>query len=324
MERLSLALIVIIGVPAATVLYAYLIEMLLRVFPDTVSRRLRPWFWIAPALALLIFYLFLPAIQTIIIAFQNATTTAFVGLDNFRFAFTDRLMLVAFRNNLIWLFLYTSITLGLALLIAVLADRVRYENAVKAIVFIPMAISYVAAGVIWKLMYEYAPAGRPQIGTVNAIFNSIIPDFEPVAWLINAPINNIALIAIGIWMYTGFATVILSAGLKSIPDELMEASRIDGANEFQIFRHITLPLLSSTIAVVATTMIISVLKIFDVIYVMTNGNFNTEVIAVQMYKQMFVFRHLGRASAIATILLLATIPVMLYNVNRFRSQEELR
>lgn len=324
MDRLLLALVVIIGVPAATVLYAYLIEMLLRVLPNNASRRLRPWLWIAPALALLIFYLVYPTIQTINLSLQNANSTQYVGFDNYRFAFTDPVMLSAFRNNMIWLFLYTSVTLSLALAIAVLADRVWYEGLVKAVVFIPMAISFVAAGVIWKLMYDYQPVGRPQTGTLNAFLDFLNPNFTPTAWLINFPINNIALIAIGVWMYTGFATIILSAGLKSIPEELMEAARIDGAGEWHIFRHITLPLLSSTIAVVATTMIISVLKIFDIIYVMTNGNFNTEVIANRMYKELFTFHHLGRASAIATVLLLLTIPIMLYNVRRFRAQEELR
>ena len=324
MDRLLLALVVIVGVPAATVLYAWLVEQLLLRMPANTQRRLRPWFWLAPALFLLIFYLVYPAINTIILSLRNANGTGFVGLQNYVYTFTNQGMLSAMRNNLIWLLIYPLITLSIALMIAVLSDRVRYESLVKAVVFIPMAISYVAAGVIWKLMYEYAPPSRPQIGTINALLTNLIPSFEPKAWLIDFPINDIALIGIGIWMYTGFATVILSAGLKSIPVELLEAARIDGAGEFDIFRHITMPLLASTIAVVATTMIISVLKIFDVIYVMTNGNFNTEVIALRMYKELFTFHHLGRASAIATILLLFTIPVMLYNIRRFRAQEELR
>lgn len=324
MDRLFLALVVIVGVPAATVLYAWLAEQVLARMPINLQRRLRPWFWLAPALFLLIFYLVYPAINTIILSLQNANGTAFVGLQNYIYTFTNQGMISAMRNNLIWLLIYPTVTLAIALLIAVLSDRVRYESLVKAVVFIPMAISYVAAGVIWKLMYEYAPAGRAQVGTVNALLTGLIPGFEPKAWLINFPMNDVALIVIGIWMYTGFATVILSAGLKSIPVELLEAARIDGAGEFDIFQHITIPLLASTIAVVATTMIISVLKIFDVIYVMTNGNFNTEVIALRMYKELFTFHHIGRASAIATVLLMFTIPVMLYNIRRFRAQEELR
>jgi alpha-glucoside transport system permease protein len=324
MDRLLLGLIVVFGVPAATVLYAFLIEQLLRVMPNNASRRLRPWLWLLPALSLLTFFLVYPTINTVILSFQNARGTAFVGLENYIYSFTNPVMLSAFRNNLTWLIVFPAITLSIALAIAILADRVWYENLVKAVVFIPMAISFVAAGVIWKLMYDYQPPVRPQTGTVNAFLMAVFPNFDPIAWLINFPLNNFALIFIGIWMYAGFATVILSAGLKSIPEELLEAARIDGANEFSIFRHITLPLLSSTIAVVATTMVISVLKIFDIIYIMTNGNFDTEVIANRMYKELFTFHHVGRASAIATILLLLTIPIMLANIRRFRSQEELR
>lgn len=324
MDRLLLAIVVIIGVPAATVLYAWLVEQLLARLPGGVAKGLRPWLWIAPAMVLLLSFLVYPVVRTVVLSFMNANSTTFVGLENFRYTFTDPLMLSAFRNNLVWLLIFPPVVVTIALLIAVLADRVKYEGLVKAVVFIPMAISFVAAGVIWKLMYDYQPAGRAQTGTLNAFLMGIFPDFEPVAWLINYPINNAALIVIGLWMWTGFSTVILSAGLKGIPDELLEASRIDGANEFQIFRHITFPLLSSTIAVVLTTQVISVLKIFDIIYVMTNGNFNTDVIANIMYKQLFTFHHLGRASAIATVLLLLTIPVMIFNVRRFNVQEELR
>jgi len=324
MDRLILALIVVIGVPAATVLYAWLIEKLLGALPDRISRGLRPWLWLLPALLLLTFFLVYPTINTIILSFQNARGTAFVGLENYEFAVTNNQMLNAFRNNLVWLIFYPAIVLIFALIIAVLADRVKYEGLIKSVVFIPMAISFVAAGVIWKLMYSYNPPSRPQTGVLNAVLTNVIPGFDPVPWLNAQPINNFALIFIGIWMYTGFATVILSAGLKSIPDELLEAARIDGAGEFNIFRHITLPLLASTIAVLATTMVISVLKIFDIIYVMTSGNFDTEVIAVRMFKELFTFRHLGRASMISTLLLLLTIPIMLFNIRRFRAQEELR
>jgi alpha-glucoside transport system permease protein len=323
MNRLLLGLIVVFGVPAATVLYAYLIEKLLSILPGGVSRRLRPWLWIGPALVLLIVYLVYPTISTVIMSFRDANGVGFVGLSNFTFYFTDPTMQKMLLNNIIWVLIMPPLTLLIALIIAVLADRVWYENAVKAIVFIPMAISYVASSIIWKLMYDYQPPGAPQTGLLNGILNKI-SGAQPVAWLIKYPINDIALIAIGIWMNVGFATVILSAGLKSIPVELLEAARIDGASEWQIFRGITFPLLGSTLAVVATTMVIGVLKIFDVVYVMTNGNYNTEVIADRMYKELFTFFNSGHASAVATILLIFTIPVMLFNIRRFNEQEELR
>jgi alpha-glucoside transport system permease protein len=323
MDRLLMGIIVVVGVPLATVLYVALIEWFLERLPYGYRTKLRPWFWFGPAAALLIFYLIYPTLNTIYLSFLDADSTTFVGLDNYVFAFTDSNMLTAFKNNLLWLVFFTGFTLVFGLIIALLVDRVSYESAVKSLIFLPMAISSVAAGVIWKLMYEFDPAGRTQTGTVNAVLTAVLPNFEPQAWLFNPTTNNPALIVIGIWMWTGFAMVILSAGLKSIPDHLIEAAKVDGASEWQILRYVTLPMLSSTIAVVATTLIINVLKIFDIVYVMTNGNFGTEVMANRMYKEMFNFRHFGRASAIAVVLLLAIIPVMIYNIGRFQEEEPL-
>jgi alpha-glucoside transport system permease protein len=324
MDRFVLGLVVVIGVPAATVLYVAAVEWVLGKVDHSVRVRFRPWLWILPALVLLLFYLVYPVVMTFYNSFRNANLTETVGFTNYVFAFTNSAMLQAFRNNLLWLVIFTAGTVLLGLLIAVLVDRVRYEPYIKSIIFLPMAISYVAAGVIWRLMYEYRPPPRPQTGTVNAVLNAVIPGFEPTPWLFNTDWNNIALIVIGIWMWTGFAMVILSSGLKSIPDEIMEAGRVDGGNEFQLFFYIMLPILQSTIAVVVTTMVINVLKIFDIVYVLTNGNLGTEVIANRMYKEMFNFRHFGRASAIAVVLFLAVIPVMIYNIRRFREQEATR
>ncbi len=324
MNRLLIAGIVIVGVPLATVLYVAVIEWILARLGDRLRARLRPWLWLAPALGLLLVYLVYPTVNTIYLSFLDARSTSPVGLDNYVFAFTNPDMLLAFRNNFLWLVFFTLCTVSFGLIIAVLTDRVRYETAVKSLIFLPMAISAVAAGVIWKLMYEFEPAARAQTGTVNAFLTTILPNFEPQAWLVNTTTNNAALIIIGVWMWTGFCMVILSAGLKSIPDQLIEAARVDGANEWQIFRRITIPLLRPTIAVVTTTMVITVLKVFDIVYVMTNGNLGTEVVANRMYKEMFNFRHFGRASAIAVILLAAVIPVMVMNINRFREQEAQR
>jgi alpha-glucoside transport system permease protein len=324
MDRSVLALIVVVGVPAATVLYVAAVEWILGRADSAIRTRFRPWLWILPALILLIFYMVYPVIITIYNSFRNSNLTESVGFANYEFAFTSSAMLQAFQNNLLWLVVFTAGTVLLGLLIAVLVDRVKYEPYVKSIIFLPMAISYVAAGVIWRLMYEYRPPNRVQTGTVNAILDAVFPGFEPLPWLVNTDWNNIALIAIGIWMWTGFAMVILSSGLKSIPDDIMEAGRVDGGNEFQLFFYIMLPMLQSTIAVVITTMVINVLKIFDIVYVLTNGNLGTDVIANRMYKEMFNFRNFGRASAIAVVLFLAVIPVMIYNIRRFREQEATR
>lgn len=232
--------------------------------------------------------------------------------------FTSPDNLSALFNNLLWLVFFTLGTLLFGLLIAVLSDRVRYERVVKALVFIPMAISFVAAGIIWKFMFEFRPAGEVQVGTVNAILTALVPGFKPIAWLVNTSTNNAALIAVGVWMWTGFAMVILSAAIKAIPVDVIEAAKIDGASEFQIFRKVTFPLVGPTLGFVATTLMINVLKVFDIVYVMTNGNLGTDVIANRMYKEMFNFHNTGVASAIATFLLICIVPVMIVNIRRYR------
>jgi alpha-glucoside transport system permease protein len=282
----------------------------------------RPWLWVGPALFLLTVYLIYPTLNTMYLSLFDADSSQFVGLENYKYVFTNQNMLSSLKNNLLWLVLLTALTVGFGLAFAVLFDRVKYEAVAKALIFLPMAISFVAAGVIWKLMYDYQPPGHAQTGTLNAVVAGL--GGQPIAWLVNPKTNNPALIWVGVWVWTGFALVILSAGLKGIPQEIIEAARVDGANEWQILTRITIPMMSSTIAVVATTMVIYALKAFDIVYVMTNGNFDTDVIANRMYKEMFNYQQFGRASAIAVVLLVAIVPVMLININRFRRQEEIR
>jgi alpha-glucoside transport system permease protein len=321
---LVLALAALVGVPAAQVGYLYLIEALVRPLPEQRQRRYRPWLWLAPALGFIGLFLVYPALHTIWLSFKDAGSVHFVGLQNYVFVFTNRTMLLAFRNNLLWLVGFTTFTVGLGLLMAVLTDRVRYERAAKSVMFMPMAISFVAASVTWKFVYEYRPGGGLQIGLLNAVLTALVPDFRPVAWLVTPGVNNLALIIVAVWVWVGFCLVILSAALKGIDPELLEAGRCDGCTEWQAFWKIVFPTLSTTVLVVATTMVIFALKAFDVVYVMTNGNFDTEVIANRMYKELFNFRHFGRASAIAVILFAATIPVMVANIRRFRGQEAAR
>lgn len=321
--RIPTALIVIVGVPAIVIGYVLLVEQVLRLAPDRLRDRARPWLWIAPALALLGFFLVYPTIATAVRSFQNSAINdpKFIGLNNYAFFFSNGTTLEAFRNSIIWLIGLTAFVVIVGLLAAILFDRVRYESVAKSLLFLPLAISFVGAGVIWKFMYDYQ-AGPNQIGTLNGILTSV--GLSPQPFLINGPWNNIWLIIIGAWIWTGFAMVILSASLKGISPELLEAARVDGANELQVFRAITLPLLMPTIAVVATTMIITALKSFDVIYVTTNGNFGTDVLALDMYKQLFVFAQPGRAAAVATVLVLLIIPVMAVNIRRFVQQEAIR
>jgi alpha-glucoside transport system permease protein len=307
----------VVGVPLTLTAYLLAAERGLARLGRNTAGRIRPWLWLLPALLLLAVFLLYPMLNTIGLSLLDASSKTFVGLGNYLHIFTDRDMLVVLRNNLLWLVVFTAATVVLGLLLAALTDRLKYEAVAKAFIFLPMAISFVAAGVIWKLMYEFKPPGTSQIGVVNALLTSVFPAFQPKAWLFDRSINNWALIAVGIWMWTGFAMVILSAGLKGISGELLEAARIDGAGELQVFFRIILPLMRPTIVVVATTLVINVLKIFDIVYVMTNGALGTEVIANRMYKEMFNFRDFGRASALAVLLLLAIIPAMALNLRRF-------
>jgi len=287
------------------------------------TARRTPWLYLAPALIMLAAFLVVPTINTLYLSFYGPRSQTFVGVQNYLRAFTSPPMLIAFRNNLLWLVVFTAFTVGVGLALAVLLDRVRYEVAIKSIVFLPMAISSVAAGIIWKFMYAFRPAYAHQIGLLNAIVVAL--GGEPIGWLIQRPwVNNLALIAVGVWMWTGFCMVIFSAAYKGIPREMLEAARIDGANEWQVFLRITIPFLKSTIAVVTTTMVVFVLKVFDIVYVMTNGSFDTEVVANRMYKEMYSYQNYGLASAIAVILLLAIIPFVVVNIRRFRAQETLR
>lgn len=321
-SRILTAIVVVVGVPAVVVGYIALMDWLVSKLPIGIRARVRPWLWTGPVIVLLAAYLVYPTINTLYLSFLNHDSTEYVGLQNYVYVFTNSQTLDAMRNNVYWLVLLTGLTVTFGLLFAVLFDRVSYESAAKALVFIPMAISFVAASVIWKLQYDYRPPGAAQTGTLNAIVTSF--GGQPVPWLVDPVTNNPALIWVGIWVWTGFALVILSAGLKSIPTEILEAARVDGANEWQILFQVTIPMMGSTIAVVATTMVIFALKAFDIVYVLTNGNFNTDVIANLMYKQMFNFTDFGRASAIATVLLAAIVPVMLFNIRRFREQEMIR
>jgi alpha-glucoside transport system permease protein len=323
MDQLVTAVVAVVGVPAALVGYILLTERLIQALPEKRQGRIRPWFWIAPAVLFLLVFLIYPTINTIVLSFLDAQSRNFVGLDNYIWFAQDRGTIEALRNSVLWVVFMTAGVVGLGLLIAILVDRVRYEPIAKSVIFVPLAISFVAAGIIWQFMYQYQDPSRPQTGTLNALIGLV--GLGPTRFTQEEPLNNFALIFIGIWMWTGFAMVILSAGLKGISTELLEAARVDGANEWQVFKGIILPLLMPTIFVVGTTIVITALKSFDIVFTVTNGNFGTDVIAREMWQQMFTPPgNFGRASAVAIVLLLAIIPFMAVNVKRFREQEAIR
>lgn len=274
--------------------------------------------FLGPALFLLSVYLIYPALNTIYISFFDKTSKNFVGLENYLTLFGERTFHIALRNNLLWLIVVTSTCMGLGLVTAWLFDRVRWESVAKSALFMPMAISAVGASVIWRFVYAWQPPGRPQIGLLNAIVT--ILGGRPVAWYMQSPLNNLALMVIMIWLQTGFCMVVLSAALKNVPEELLEAARIDGANEWQVFFRIALPYIRGVAITVMTTVLIAVLKVFDIVYVMTRGNHETEVIANRMFVEMYRFLNFGRGSALAVVLFLAVIPAALVNVRNMRRQ----
>jgi alpha-glucoside transport system permease protein len=328
MDKLFGAIAAIVIVPVVLIGYILICEWVCQRFQQKTADRLRPIFWVFPAVAMLFVFLVYPMITTAWFSLwkfdaSGSSFLNFVGLGNYVTFFTNNDTLLALRNNVLWVILLPLLTVGLGLIIAVLVDRVRYESVVKSVVFLPMAISFVAATVIWKLVYDF----NPHIGLLNAIVAGL--GGNPIAWIQNSPswpdpLNTLMLIVVGTWMLAGFSMVILSAGLKAIPSELLEAARVDGAGEWQVFRRVTLPLLMPTMAVITTTVVIFALKTFDVVYTMTSGNFNTEVIANRMYKELTAFNDPGRSSATAMILLVAVVPVMIYNIRRFRTEEAMR
>lgn len=290
------------------------------------------WFFVFPAVLLITIFLIYPTLRTIQLSFDTGagfTTSQYVGLDNYVNLFTrDRLFFSlnpisgAVFNTILWLVLFTGGTVGMGLLIAVLANSVRYEVLIKTIIFLPMAISFTAAGIIWR--FVYSPDANT--GILNAIVVGLIPTASPIPWLGRTDIVNFALIITGIWIWTGFCMVILSAALKGLPSEVMEAAHVDGANSWQTFWKITIPMLWPTIIVVTTTMTINVLKAFDLVYIMTQGNPRgvSRIIGFSMYWETFQSGKPGYGAAIAVIMLILVIPFVILNIRRFRAEENAR
>ncbi len=320
-DQIVTALVAIIGVPLVLFGYIILGEQIIERLPESLQGWIRPYFWALPAVGFAGIFMVYPLLRTVVISFRNNADTDWIGFANYQYFFTFPDTLTSLRNSILWLVFYTFFAVFLGLVIAILLDRVRYESLAKIAIFLPVPISAVAASIIWKFMFDYQAPGTPQTGTLNALLGAAGRD--PVAWLINATTNNAALIFVGIWTATGFCMVIISASLKAISSEVLEAARIDGANEFQIVRLVITPLLWPTITVVGTTMLINALKTFDIVYVMTNGAYNTDVIATQMFSQM-QHNHYGRAAAVGVVLFLAVVPLLVINIRRFQQQEEQR
>lgn len=317
--KLVVAVVAIIwGVGGVALLYT-VSNWMVEHFNTQWRGRLLPFVFVGPAVAILIWYLAFPTVRTFWASLFDATGTQFVGLQNYVDVFTDRNMFTAFRNNIMWIIFGASFCVISGLVVAVLADRTRWETAAKVMIFMPMAISMVGAAVIFNMLY----AVNPNIGLLNAIYTSITGN-QPIAWKAAAeiqPWNNLFLIFVMIWLQTGYAMVLFSAAIKGIPTEILEAARVDGANELQVFFQIMIPSILGTIITVATTVLIFTLKIFDVVWVMTGGQFNTQVIATQFYREYFTAQNAGYGSAIAIVLLICVVPVMVYNLKGFSERQ---
>jgi alpha-glucoside transport system permease protein len=326
MIRLINALLAIVGGVGAALLLFWILNKLVEMLPGKWEERLKPWVFIGPAVAAIGLFLVYPAIRTFILSFANAQSTAWVGTENY----TDLLSSSDFRqtlyNTLLWIAVVPAATVAIGLGVAVLADRLgpQSEKLSKSIIFLPMAISGVGQATIWRFIYEARPAGEPQIGLQNAVWTAL--GFDPVAWLQVSTLhfNSFLLMVILIWAQVGFSMVLLSAAVKGVPIDTLEAARIDGANERQIFFRVIIPQIWATVITVFITVLISVMKIFDVVYVMTNGNFNTDVIAVRFFNELFRNGNNGRASAIVVMLMIAVLPVIIYQVRHFRAEEAAR
>ena len=324
--KIANALLAIIGGIGGAMLLYWLLNKLAESLPGRWEDRVKPWMFAGPAILAIGAYLIYPAVVTLVYSFQNEDNTAWVGVKNYTSLLTDPSFLQVLFNNLLWIIVVPATTVVLGLGVAVLADRLRPtgEKVSKTFIFLPMAISMVAAATIWRSIYEYQPAGAPQTGLLNAIFGLF--DKGPFFWysIDTLHFNSLLLMIILIWTQVGYSMVLLSSAIKGVPEDTVEAGRIDGAGERRIFFSIVGPQIWPTVITVFITVLIGVMKVFDVVYVTTNGAFNTDVIGRRFFDEMFTQGNNGFASAIVVILMIAIIPILIYQVRHFRAEEASR
>ncbi len=323
MKLLNAVVAIIVGVGGVLVLF-WAMNALVERLPEKTRERLRPYVFIGPAIAVVSLFLVFPTVDTIRRSFMDAASREFVGLDNYRFLVTDPSMRTVMWNTALWVVLVPVAAVAVGLAVATLADKLRprWENVAKSVIFLPMAISFVGASTIWLFVYAWRAEGQPQIGVLNAVWTAF--GGSPIPWVQTQSINDFALIVIMVWLQAGFAMVLLSAAIKNVPVDTIEAARIDGASELQIFWRVVVPQIRSTIVVVATTVLILVLKVFDIVFVMTGGNFGTDIVANRFITELITFANNGRAAVIVVFLIAITIPFMIINIRRFREQEAQR
>ncbi len=281
--------------------------------------------FLVPAGLLMLVGLILPAIRTVIFSFQNDAADKFVGLKNYQWVFTTPDERTVLLNTVLWIIIAPVFATAFGLMLALLSDRMaaRAENVTKSLIFLPMAISFVGASIIWKFVYEARDPSVPQVGLLSEIAIKL-GWHHPPNWILWQPWNNLLLMVIMVWVETGFAMVVLSAAIKAIPADVIEAAQIDGATGAKLFRLVTIPLIRGTLVVVLTTIMITVLKVFDIVLTMTGGNFGTSVLSNEMWQQTFVQFSQGHGTALATILFVGVIPLIVYNVIMLRRERTVR
>ena len=309
-----------------------------------IERPLAIFILVTPAVILSLAGLVIPAVLTTVSSFTNEqaagqkfqivdgklvdNSTKFIGLDNYTFAFTDSYTLHTLLRTVIWIVVVPLISVAIGLMLALLFDRMKRPGLAKTLIFLPTAISFVGASLIWTLVYNapnFTADGKPgsQTGLLSQLAFSVGWD-NPPNWILTSPINTFLLMVILVWIEVGFAMVVLGAALKAIPEEIIEAANIDGATGLSLFRTVQIPMIRNTLIVVVTTVTIASLKIFDIVNTVTNGNFSTDVLANQVYTQLFVTNQTGRGSALAVILFLVVVPLVAYNVVQIRRERSIR
>lgn len=321
-QVLSTALTVLAGVATALAVY-WALNKLAEALPGRWENRIKPYLYIAPAVAAIGVYLVYPTVVTIADSFKSSDGSRFVGLDNFGALLGTPAFRQTLLNSLLWIAIVPAACIVVGLLVAVLTDRLSptAEKAAKTIIFMPMAISAVGSATVWRFMYSAQPAGTPQTGLLNGIVTAF--GLDPVPWLQQSTLhtNSLLLMLMLLWGQAGFSMVLLSAAIKGVPAETLEAARLDGAGESRIFWRIIVPQIRGTLVTVFVTVLIMVMKIFDVVYVMTNGAFNTNVVGLEFFNQLYTNYNYGYASAIVVMLLIAIVPIMIYQIRHFRAEE---
>lgn len=324
-KSVNTVLTVVYGLAGTLVLY-WLLNKLAELLPGRWEGRLKPFVFAGPAIAVILLYLVYPTLQTVVYSFANADSTAFVGWRNYTELVGSADFHQTLVNTLLWILVVPAASIVVGLGIAVLTDRMgpRGEKLAKTSIFLPMAVSAVGASTVWRLVYATSPPGEEQLGLQNGIVTAL--GFDPVNWLQldGLHVNSFELMVMLLWAQVGFAMVLLSAAVKGVPGEIVEAARIDGANELQVFVRVIVPYIRTTIITVFITVTMTVLKVFDIVYVMTNGDFNTNIVGVQFFNELFTNFHNGHAAAIVVMLMIAITPVMIYQGRQFRLEEDAR